>query len=157
MMKSKRLILVIVVGLGIAGFFVWNGYYRDNPLRTYQAAERRYIEAMTADTYGGKTPQETLDLFVIALRAGDVDLASKYFLLDENASREKWVTNLSTIQNQKRLRQLAELISKAVPNPKDSIDTNDFKYVLKNPDGVIEATINFELNKYSEIWKIESI
>jgi len=38
-----------------------------------------YEEAMK-DTYGGKTPQETLSLYIAAVEGGDYTLASKYFI-----------------------------------------------------------------------------
>jgi len=36
---------------------------------------------MSEDTYGGKTPEETLNLFIEALKKEDLELASKYFVL----------------------------------------------------------------------------
>ena len=35
------------------------------------------------DKYGGKTPEETFDMFLDALRKEDIDLASKYFVLNK--------------------------------------------------------------------------
>ena len=40
-------------------------------------------ELYAQDTYGGDTPEETLELFIKALKAGDVELASKYFRLED--------------------------------------------------------------------------
>ena len=37
---------------------------------------------IAADTYGGKTPQETLDMFISAVEKGDYELASKYFVVE---------------------------------------------------------------------------
>jgi len=45
----------------------------------------------SADTYGGTTPQETWDMFVKALKAGDTDLASKYFVVwKQREMKEDW-------------------------------------------------------------------
>ncbi|AKM84052.1 TPA: hypothetical protein DCZ46_01845 [Candidatus Campbellbacteria bacterium] len=35
------------------------------------------------DIYGGATPEETLDLYIEALKVGDLELASKYFRLED--------------------------------------------------------------------------
>lgn len=48
--------------------------------------EENYNRAM-ADTYGGKTPQETLRMYIEAVEKGDYELASKYFVL-ENKEKE---------------------------------------------------------------------
>jgi len=46
----------------------------------FQKAEQELYQKMMADTYGGKTPQETLELFIAAVEKGDYELASKYFV-----------------------------------------------------------------------------
>src|SRR3990167_6156979 len=99
--------MVVVVG---GSYLIWNKYFKYDLEKVYQEAERRYVEAMTADTYGGKTPQETLDMFVEALRAEDIELASKYFMLDENLSREKWVEILFELKKNNRFAELAMLL-----------------------------------------------
>ncbi len=147
-------VVLIVAG----GYFVWDRFFKYDVMKVYQAAEKKYVAAMKADTYGGKTPKETLDLFVAALRANDVDLASKYFLLDENASREKWVEYLTAIKAKGLLCKMAEDISKKpISDLKNIIDENDFKFVLYDSSGKVGSRIDMRLNTYTKVWKIESL
>lgn len=142
---------------------VWGGYllwtnFRYDPIKAYEKAEKAYIEAMTTDTYGGKTPQETLDLFVEALRVGDVELASKYFLLDENLSRERWIYRLNDIKNRSLLTVMADDIKRlAVPDLQNTIGENDYRFVLYADGGDVGARLDMQFNTYSKIWKIESL
>jgi len=110
---------------------------------------------MTADTYGGKTPQETLDMFVDALRKGDIDLASKYFLLDENLSREKWVRYLEGVRSKNLLVQMADDFS-SYKFYKSLYDGNQ-QFVIRNNDNTDNLIIDLRFNKYSKAWKIESL
>ena len=110
---------------------------------------------MTADTYGGKTPQETLDMFVDALKKGDVELASKYFLLDENLSREKWA-NLLVVNKDKNLLQVMAddlLTAEFYKSPSE----NKQQFIIYNKDRTDSLIINLVLNKFSQFWKIESL
>lgn len=162
--KFILIFTIIILAVG-GGYFVWNRFFDEGAranrflnkqLEVYEKAEKAYVEAMTADTYGGKTPQETLDMFVDALKKGDVELASKYFLLDENLSREQWFLKISEVKSKGLLAQLVEAIESAVPDTDDSISENDLKYVLLT-NGVAEATLRMKLNQYAGIWKIESL
>ena len=78
-MDKKRIIkyflqFIVIVLIG-AGVFFGIGYYRyrtSPEYRQYQdllAQKERYM----ADTYGGDTPEETLELFISALKSGDVE------------------------------------------------------------------------------------
>src|SRR3989344_7855008 len=106
--KKYLIVLVLIVAVVGGGYVLWDRFSETGKARHWareaaeavEKGEKAYIDAMTADTYGGKTPQETLDLFVAALRAGDVDLASKYFLLDDGLKREKWEEYLENLNNQ---------------------------------------------------------
>src|SRR3989344_5041167 len=155
-------IIVVVAG----GYFIWDRYFSaagkarrflTEQVDTYQRQEKAYIEAMTADTYGGKTPQETLDLFASALEKGDIELASKYFLLDENLSREKWVTRLNDIKNRKLLTAMISDLQRAVTDPDGSVSENDFGFIIYIDKGIVGAHIDMQLNKYTQVWKIESL
>jgi len=151
-------VLVLMILLVGGGYSVWNKYFSFNPTKVLEQAEQDYIAAMTADTYGGKTPQETLDMFVEALRTGDIELASKYFLLDENLSREEWVARLVDIENDGFLAQMIQdITTRSQPDLDNRIDENDFKFVLYAEDGRVGARINMQFNQLSEVWKIKSL
>ena len=92
---------------------------------------RQYVETMAADTYGGKTPLETLELFVAALKANDADLAAKYFMLDDNLSRERWIKTFNQLKAQDALSKIAE--------------------------GLNISTAYIKYNKYSQVWKMVNI
>src|SRR3989338_1040080 len=62
----------------------------------FQKAEQELYQKMMADTYGGKTPQETLDLFIAAVEKGDYELASRYFVIERQAAE------LKSLQNSKK-------------------------------------------------------
>lgn len=147
-------VAIMVVAAG--SYFIWNKYFKYDQEKVYKEAEQKYIAAMTADTYGGKTPKETLDLFVDALRKGDVELASKYFLLDENLSRDKWLTLITDIKNRGYIAKLADDISRKA-EAGNLISENQFGYVLRNGDGTIGLQIDLRFNRYSKVWKIESL
>lgn len=55
-------------------------------LKKFEADD--YAKAM-ADTYGGKTPQETLQMYINAVEKGDYELASKYFIGDKQEGELK--------------------------------------------------------------------
>lgn len=159
-------VLVVAVVLVAGGYFVWDGYFSEagkarrfaaEQIRVYEEQEQAYIEAMTADTYGGKTPQETLDLFVEALRVEDIELASKYFLLDENLSREKWVDRLEDIRSRNLLAKMIKDLQRVVVDSDGSLYEGDFGFVIYADNGLVGAHVDIEFNKYSQVWKIESL
>ena len=155
-------IIVVVAG----GYFIWDRYFSaagkarrflTEQFDSYKQAESKYVAAATADTYGSTTPQGTLDMFVAALRTGDVELASKYFLLDEYASRDKWVARLTKIKNDGYLDDMTSDIEKfAKPDSEDRIDENDYRFVIRDGNGDVGAEINMQFNTYAKIWKVES-
>jgi hypothetical protein len=77
---------VVIAALGV----IWGiGYWRmthDPEYVRSREGERimdEWKKMYADDTYGGDTPEETLRLFIDALKRGDTDLASKYFVVDE--------------------------------------------------------------------------
>ncbi len=167
--KNYRKFLGIFLGVMLViggGYWLWDGYlssgakarrFAEMQAAQIEKAERAYIAAMTADTYGGKTPKETLDLFVAALKKGDIDLASKYFLLDENLSREKLSAGLIAINSQGNLSELISDLIKLQPYLKDIIDESDYRFATHNAAGKLTLYMNMQLNQYSKVWKIESL
>lgn len=144
------LVLILVFGGGAAYYF-WPRQADPGMLLI-----ENYEQAMREDTYGGKTPEETLKMFVEALKKEDVELASKYFLLDDNGSREKWEKRLAELKEKNLLLTMAgDIETKAKAG--DPAYESDAKFKLYNPDGTVGVLIDMQLNKYSGVWKIESL
>ena len=177
--RRPRTRLLIIAGgallLILAGSFAWDTLYGptsrriagdrelEKNLTLYQTYVQNYEDAMRADTDGGKTPEETLQLFIQALKAGDVDLASRYFMLETNESdpdyltRKKWEEALQQSKKEEKLNSIADLLSRAVVDRDGIAYETDYKFSVFNEKAEMEAYINMEFNKYSNVWKIESM
>ncbi len=163
------LIIVAVVG---GGYFVWNRYVSPEArqAREQQAnyekatkALKDFEEAMKQDTYGGKTPEETLQLFITALEKEDIELASKYFMLETNTqdtdylTRRKWEEGLQQMRIENRISETVRLVKQMQLSNRD-MGSNDVRdYVVKGTDGVVDYAMTLRRNKYSGVWKIESL
>lgn len=158
---------VIIFVLG--GYVAWYQYF-SSEAKYKQEVEKSalalpakleaYKKAMEADIYGGKTPEETLKLFVDALKKGDVELASKYFALDDDTARvdQKWLNGLIEAKEQNQLTSIAdELEQKTEPSSEPVPFEGHYRFSVKDKDGNYLAPVVMKLNKYSEVWKIKSL
>ncbi|MFH0890667.1 MAG: hypothetical protein V1856_01400, partial [Candidatus Liptonbacteria bacterium] len=90
--RKMMFVFLVMVLLGIGGIFAWE-IYKEWTLPQRAAELQREIDQMReqehqrlmADTYGGKTPQETLGMYIEAVEKGDYELASKYFIEEKQA------------------------------------------------------------------------
>ena len=114
-----------------------------------QAREARAVleqiqEEYIGDTFGGQTPEETLELFIAALEDGDIELASKYFLPED---REKIMNDIKSteeagklsaaIERFKNLRLSSKNNKRAFFKISDENGMTEFQATLdKNPNGV---------------------
>ena len=153
---------VVFILAVLAGLVIWSMLNLGPWLRTWQeqraaaAAQKQLERAYREDKYGGKTPEETLKLFIKALKKEDVALAGKYFLLDENGSREKWENSLRRIKNNNRINEVVKIIEEKLKvADKEITHEGDFKFYIVDEEE-IKGLVDMELNKYSGIWKIES-
>ncbi len=140
-------VLIVVLFLAIYGWQKYQTWKFNHDLMALQAEEERpYRE----DTYGGKTPKETLELFIVAVEKGDYDLASKYFILSK---QEEWKERLKN-GNLEKIGLWVNKLKQA--QDRDSIAQNRFQMYVKGKDGKAELTIDFIM--YSQgIWKIEEV
>lgn len=159
---SAFLGLIVLVG---GGYFVWDGYFSEGAkysrqveenMKKYNEWEVNYIKAMTEDVYGGKTPQETLNMFIEALKKEDVDLASKYFLLNSVGQvDQKWVDGLNKTKEAGKLSDIAKELETA--SPAGSVMKDYFGFEIRSNKGDLLSDINMQLNNFSGVWKIESL
>jgi len=173
--KPKRKYLKFIIGflaiiiLAAGGFFVWDKYFSpaakinretQKNYQKYLDWQRNYEKAMREDTYGGKTPEETLQMFIEALRKEDIKLASKYFSLREDGNYDtKWEEALKQKKEAGELSRIIDIISRAVPDKETTTIKNSAWFVIYKKDNPneLEADINLHFNTYSHIWKIESL
>lgn len=163
-----------LVALGLVALYA-PGYWRDYQVnRAIFELERPYRE----DTYGGKTPEETFDMFLDALKKEDVELASKYFAVrkqDEYKEKFEKMQEAGILEKQiqewERARQEWTKVVDDYNNWETHATTRYFVILeqpitKKLPDGAggfIEHTfpagsygndIIFDVNELTNVWKI---
>jgi len=116
--KFALIFLGIVIGilvLYVAGLWGWRKYEWNQSIKRGEIAEenlkklmREDYEQAMADTYGGKTPQETLKMYIDAVEKGDYELASKYFIGDKQ-EKELNSFNGATDENIEKIINLLKL------------------------------------------------
>ncbi|MEA2112602.1 MAG: hypothetical protein U9P50_01345 [Patescibacteria group bacterium] len=112
----------------------------------------RLEEMEKNDDFGGATPQETFDGFVEALKVGDIDLASQYFVFNK---REQKVKSLA-IGKQNGVLNL--LIGDLEKEKKEyQISDKHFRYRTFDEDNIAEFSFDLKFNEYTKVWKIESL
>ena len=94
-------IFIVAIGIlwGIYYYRQWQGEKAVTALHDYlQEQSDAALQSAMADTYGGSTPQETLQMYIDAVEKGDYELASKYFIESKRASELAMLQN-STEEN----------------------------------------------------------
>ena len=149
--------ILIVFGVIV---FVWYGYVGTVKYINWKWWQRMKNEAanfekeiadkkgkIAADTYGGKTPQETLDMFISAVEKGDYELASKYFVVER---QDKWKDDLVSIAKDNKLNIFLNPLKEARNNIGEYSENKKI-YLINNP-------ISVDLIIYpSNLWKIDEI
>ena len=191
--KTKKIILWVVgVIIAVLAFLWFLGAYgyqiqnyfiqksQEKYLAQIEENRARLLEAQKNDTYGGKTPEETLDLYVTALKAGDIELASKYYEVSaENPALQKnefevlkrvynedgnlniAIENLKNILNSKFKKFNSDsefVVTYEYITLEDATSTsvvNGTEYSWLVPKGERESiSIVLRLNPYTKVWKI---
>jgi hypothetical protein len=151
--SSKFIVgLFAIIAVGLILLFVLSF---TNPEAQEERQAKQYLddlrEQYETDTYGGTTPEETLVLFISALEVGDIDLASKYFVVDE---QERWKENLVRIKDAELLE---EMVGDLKQLKKTKEESNEVFYTLTNVQDVVSIQLILELIPYNEKWKITEL
>ncbi len=126
-------------------------------MRDYENKMSEIERKMANDTYGGKTPRETLDLFIVALENGDLDMAAKYFKLDKSFSYDTWREYLQQAKDENRIEFILSQLRKAVVSSSQAGIDSRFEFMILGDDGMASYTIDLILNKYSQVWKLDNL
>ena len=175
--RWQKIILVCAILLA-AGFIVYMFFGSYFPGSSYWQQKKLLSDLerpYKTDTYGGKTPEEAFDMFLAALKSGDVDLASKYFepdrqveklkdfqLSKKNGNLNGDIVYIEGVWNKKQLirQEDAEVmyeykIKFSKQEPVYDNDGNTIDYVMPNEE--YSNNIIFLLNPYTKVWKISEI
>lgn len=109
--------------------------------------KKQYAE----DPYGGDTPEETLRLFVDALKKGDTDLAAKYFIMEK---QEEWRKNLNISKEKNNVSTLIKIVERA--NYGKEIYKNHYLFSIVNDNNEEEFSIKLVRNPNNK-WKIQNL
>lgn len=138
-----------IMAVGFLGL-VWANIYHNNKNAEDSKAQKYLKDLETAyknDTYGGKTPEETLALFIDALKKGDIDLAAKYMIIEE---QNKILSDLKEAKNSGRFNQIVQnLLSVKLSSKND----NTASFSLTDSNNVLQYQASF-VKTPNGIWKI---
>jgi hypothetical protein len=118
-----------------------------------------YKNILAGDIYGGKTPQETIDMFIASLENKDFQLASKYFMPNNELSCSEFEKILEEKEKQGKIPEIIALLKEIEKAPRESINENKyFEFVVWDEKReMIENSIFLIFNELSGVWKIEQI
>jgi len=158
MKKIFRIICLVILGLvifylgmaaGVSGYYNYMQRVGKQQGQRFQAELERPLRE---DVYGGKTPEETFDMYIAALKKGDLELASKYFVVSK---QQQHLERLNERNTNNTLMIFIATVEKIRLNwEKGSREL--FKYqkeFIFNDNGKI-SVVTFELNEWTKVWKI---
>lgn len=148
---SLGFVAIICFGLAIL-FFVLG--WKDGG----SGAEKEYAEQIKNleeqyknDTYGGNTPEETLNLFIAALKKGDTDLASKYFVVEKQG---EWKGKLEETRKNSNLESFIILLQNVNLSSGGKISEDSYQFSETIDNKSIPWVISLTKNTFTNKWKI---
>ena len=143
------LALLALIGNGVYRYWliVNSGIQYEKDLAARLETER---QAKMADTYGGKTPAETLQLYIDALKKNDLELASKYFI-EKYRQKDLDSYKNATPENIQNIISFLEGSLRAIHEGKGSYNPEQTGFAIARP-----ILVDFELYP-NNIWKIIEI
>lgn len=142
-------IFIVAIGIlwGIYYYRQWQGEKAVTALHDYlQKQSDAALQSAMADTYGGSTPQETLQMYINAVEKGDYELASKYFIESKRASELAMLQN-STEENTDNII----LMLKEAQKSSGSWSENKKEFTFNDP-----ILVDFVLYP-NNVWKLVEI
>ena len=121
---------------------------------TQEELDEYYVkvdELKAQDTFGGETPEETLEMYIEALKVGDVELASKYFRLEDQDGELNRLSSsvYDVVKESIDVFGVAENIE-----CNDSFNRCEVRGVYRDVDIIIAKFVKID---QSGLWKLRSI
>ena len=159
---SKKGLVFFIIIIGIVIFYFLIGKDLLFIAKAYWW-EYGYEYVLSKDTFGGKTPEETLSLFITAVKEGNFLLASKYFFEDNskcNFAREKAFNGLQLLREKDELNKIISLVESSIPNLEGGKEVANLDFgemeVRNSQEKFSLGSIGIVFNQYGGVWKIKS-
>lgn len=115
-----------------------------------EAREREEFEKN--DTYGGKTPEETYQLFLQALEEQDIELASKYFVREKQAEIKQ---RLARIRDDGKWQLMyGDLSGGKTDVEYKKVHESWYEVEILNKSGGLVAAFRIEKYHQKPLWKL---
>ncbi len=152
MYKSVLKFFVGGLGLIVLGMIALYAFrymrMRNSPEYRAEQQIKEVRKQYAEDSYGGNTPEETLQLFISALKKGDTELAAKYFVLDK---QNQWREDLAKMKD----RNLLEVMIKDLESAQrgNDLNENSARFVISNEQKEVTAMVSISKSANGK-WKI---
>lgn len=120
----------------------------------YEKWMNEYLKPYKEDFTGGETPEETVDLFIVALKEGNYELASKYFVVEKQDRQYKDLVVIKEVGKGQELIDELENAKKIWHKENLSEKNIEFWYNVKEGDSSRDIGLSKNINNK---WKIDSI
>ena len=150
-MLRSFIVLALVLGTGFFGLWFLGKYGTEIKIKNPDSELGQNVSEIEKDefyNFGGKTPQETISLFVSALEKNNLVLAVKYFVPE---AREKESEDLTKLKDANILGDLMTDL-KNLKNGK-AADKAHYLFKVFDETGVAAAEVELVKNK-SGFWKL---
>jgi len=118
----------------------------------------KLLEMQASDDFGGATPEETMDAFIEALKKGDTELASRYFVFNKQAQMAE---ELAIGKKNGVLDLLIDDLGKRNNGNFYAGRDDKYEFVVIGNDGEWDDAVEFSFdlvkNSETQVWKIESL
>lgn len=144
-------VLAVAAVWGYGKYVLWRGTQNvERMAEGFKKASQDEYNREMADTYGGKTPQETLQMYISAVEKGDYDLASRYLT---SPNKEKEVEQLNLLRDKGNVGFFLNILKGAKPSGEAINNIFEMKSAIKSmPDYYVKFFLY-----PNGIWKITEI
>ena len=127
--------VITAVNLSLFGWYKLTQYLNTKKVQQLaeelQKQQEDQYQKVISDTYGGKTPQETLKMYIDAVEKGDYELASKYFIESKQEKEKQSLLN----SKKEDIENIIEILKRVRPRTKEEIDKilkSNYEYFIKD-------------------------
>ncbi len=175
-LRNYKFWIAVILLLGLAAALVGPRlYFYFQKQVLVQSYNEQYVEPLREDDVGGKTPQETMDMFITALEEDELKQASKYFFPKD---QDEELARLQKLKREQNLEAFTQKMKEARADwtaEGDGLVNNrtrkQFSYEVAYEEnatfefqgqefefeaGTGTAVITFDLNTFTDVWKFSN-